>query len=90
MSCSRYNAVVESPPGPDQNTSAEAAARGQTVESRFSGEDCSVQSRCWPPMTSAASAEVRFAVGSKTYECCQVLKGSHQLFPVGKSPTHPP
>ena len=33
---------------PVQNTSAAAARRGQTIESRFSGEDCSLQRGIWP------------------------------------------
>lgn len=33
---------------PVQKTSAELAARGHTVESRFSGEDCSVHRSCCP------------------------------------------
>lgn len=34
--------------GPDQKISAPAAERGQTMESRFVGEDCSAQIRCSP------------------------------------------
>jgi hypothetical protein len=108
-SCSRGSAVRTSPPPPLQNTSADAAARGHTIGSRFSGPDCSVHRSCCPPSTSAASAVLRFAVGSKVYACvarasvcgengrecgirtfCHVLKGSHQLLPVGSSPDHPP
>ncbi len=33
---------------PVQNTSAAAARRGHTMESRFSGDDCSLQSGIWP------------------------------------------
>ena len=50
---------------PVQNNSAEAAARGQAMLSRFSGPDCSVQSSCSPPSTSGFWASVRFAKGSK-------------------------
>ena len=68
-SCSRGSAVRTSPPAPLQNTSADAAARGHTIGSRFSGPDCSVHRSCCPPSTSAASAVLRFAVGSKVYAC---------------------
>ena len=78
------------PPGPVQKSSADDAARGQTVSSRFSGPDCSVQRRCWPPRMSLASAAVRLAMGLNEYECCQVLKGSHHELPLGKAPTHAP
>ena len=64
-SCRRGSAALTLPPGPLQKSSADDAARGQTVSSRFSGPDCSVQRRCWPPRTSVASSAVRFAVGSK-------------------------
>ncbi len=43
-----------------------------------------------PPRTSLLSASVKLATGSNEYERCHVLNGSHQLFPEGKSPTHPP
>ena len=33
---------------PVQKTSADDAARGHAIESRFSGPDCSVQRSCWP------------------------------------------
>jgi hypothetical protein len=33
---------------PVQKTSAELAARGQTMGSRFSGPDCSAHRSCWP------------------------------------------
>ncbi len=36
------------PVGPVQKTSADAAARGHTVESRFSGPDCTDQRACSP------------------------------------------
>ena len=61
----RGSAVEMLPPGPVQKSSADDAARGQTMSSRFSGPDCSVQRRCWPPRTSEASSAVRFAVGLK-------------------------
>ena len=64
-SCKRGSAVLMLPPGPVQKSSADDAARGQTMSSRFSGPDCSVQRRCWPPRTSVASSAVRFAVGLK-------------------------
>lgn len=47
-SCSLGNAVRTSPPGPDQNNSADAAARGHTMESRFEGPDCSAHNSCCP------------------------------------------
>jgi hypothetical protein len=68
-SCKRGNAALTLPPGPVQNTSADAAARGHTIGSRFCGPDCSVQSSCCPPSTSDACAAVRFASGSKVYAC---------------------
>ena len=64
-SCKRGSASLEFPPGPDQNTSAEVAARGQTMESRFSGPDCSVHSSCSPPRTRCACDSEMFAWGSK-------------------------
>ncbi|PSR70753.1 hypothetical protein PHLCEN_2v13373 [Hermanssonia centrifuga] len=33
---------------PVQNTSAALARRGQTIGSRFSGEDCSLHNGIWP------------------------------------------
>jgi hypothetical protein len=54
MSCNRGSAeaTLRGLPsgrfGPVQKTSAELAARGQTMESRFSGDDCSVHKSCWP------------------------------------------
>ena len=53
--------------GNDQKTSADAAARGQTIGSRFCGEDCSVHRSCCPPRTSDCWAVVRFAKGGKEY-----------------------
>jgi hypothetical protein len=46
ISCNLARAVSTFPPGPDQNNSAEAAARGHVIESRLDGLDCSVQSNC--------------------------------------------
>lgn len=51
-------ALMEGLPAPVQNTSAEAAARGQTIESRFSGPACSDQRSCWPPRTRGACSGV--------------------------------
>jgi len=68
-SCSRGSADSTFrgvPPGrvaPVQKTSAELAARGQAIESKFSGDDCSVHSSCCPPSTNAPWAVVRFARG---------------------------
>ena len=53
--------------GNDQKTSADAAARGQTIGSRFCGEDCSVHRSCCPPRTRDCWAVVRFAKGGKEY-----------------------
>jgi len=95
-SCKRGRASVPlrgSPSGsvaPVQNTSAELAARGQTIGSRFAGEDCSVHRSCSPPRTSLVCASVKLARGSKVYDFCHVLKGSHQEFPSGSSPIHSP
>jgi hypothetical protein len=48
-SCKRGRALVTLVRmGPPQNSSAEVAARGHTIESRFAGDDCSVQRGCWP------------------------------------------
>jgi hypothetical protein len=92
--------------GPVQNTSADAAARGQIMLSILDGSDCSVHKSCWPPSTRLASVSVRLAFGSKEYayspldmHCryregaptfCQVLNGSHQEFPFVKLPAHAP
>jgi hypothetical protein len=64
-SCRRGSAALRLPPGPLQNTSADAAVRGHTIESRFCGPDCSVQSSCCPPSTSGTCVADRFASGSK-------------------------
>ena len=45
-------------PGPVQKTSADAAARGQTIGSRFSGPDCSVQRACSPAEDSEVAMRV--------------------------------
>ena len=50
---------------PVQYISAALAARGQTIGSRFSGEDCSVQRSDSPPKMSFCCSDVRFANGSK-------------------------
>ncbi len=48
ISFNRGRAARTSPPAPDQNNSAEDAARGQAIESRLDGPLCSVHSSCWP------------------------------------------
>lgn len=63
-SCRRGSAAETFPPGPLQKTSADDAARGQTIGSRFSGPDCSVQRLCCPPRTRSYWSDVRFASGS--------------------------
>ncbi len=64
-SCRRGKAAFSSPPGPDQKTSAEAAARGQTMESRFSGPDCSVHNSCWPGFDERESENELRVVGQQ-------------------------
>jgi hypothetical protein len=50
---------------PVQKTSAELAARGQAIESRFSGEDCSVQRSCWPINRESKLAYIRTSMKSR-------------------------
>lgn len=66
-SCKRESASLALPPGPDQKTSADVAARGQTIESRFSGPDCSAQSSCSPPRTRCACDSEMLAWGLNVY-----------------------
>lgn len=45
------------------------ASEEECDEDVLEGSDCSVQSNCSPPSRFAASAEVKFAKGSKEYAC---------------------
>ena len=62
-SCRRGSASERSPPGPVQKTSADAAARGQTIGSRFSGPDCSAHRACSPEEHDEIAIRVSGEVG---------------------------